>query len=145
MVATANPLSTAAGYAVLRQGGSAVDAAVAIQMVLNLVEPQSSGIGGGAFMLVHDARRGKPLVYDGRETAPVAARPDRFLDESGRPLRFFAAVVGGRSVGVPGTLRMLGAAMQVVDQNGGLQIIVRTRGGWRGAADSRREGTVQGD
>lgn len=107
MVATANPLATAAGYEVLRQGGSAVDAAVAIQMVLNLVEPQSSGIGGGAFMVVHDARSGKPLVYDGRETAPAAARPDRFLDESGRPLRFFAAVVGGRSVGVPGTLRML--------------------------------------
>jgi gamma-glutamyltranspeptidase/glutathione hydrolase len=107
MVATANPLATAAGYAVLRRGGSAVDAAVAVQMVLNLVEPQSSGIGGGAFMLIHDARRGKPLVYDGRETAPAAARPDRFLDAAGRPLRFFDAVVGGRSVGVPGTLRML--------------------------------------
>ena len=95
MVATANPLATDAGDAILRRGGSAVDAAIAVQMVLNLVEPQSSGIGGGAFMLVHDARRKTPLVYDGRETAPAAARPDRFLDAA------------GRSVGVPGTLRML--------------------------------------
>ncbi len=76
-------------------------------MVLNLVEPQSSGIGGGAFLLVHDARRGKLIAYDGRETAPAAARPDRFLDETGKPLHFFDAVVGGRSVGVPGALRML--------------------------------------
>ena len=107
MVATANPLATDAGLLILRQGGSAVDAAIAAQMVLNLVEPQSSGIGGGALMLVHDAR-GKTLVaYDGRETAPAAARPERFLDRNGAPLRFFDAVVGGRSVGVPGTLRML--------------------------------------
>ena len=84
-----------------------MDAAIAVQMVLNLVEPQSSRIGGGAIMLVHDARRKTPLVYDGRETAPAAARPDRFLDVAGRPMRFFEAVVGGRSVGVPVTLRML--------------------------------------
>jgi len=107
MVATANPLATEAGELILRRGGSAVDAAIAVQMVLNLVEPQSSGIGGGALMLVHDARRKTLLAYDGRETAPAAARPDRFLDPSGKPLRFFDAVVGGRSVGVPGTLRML--------------------------------------
>jgi gamma-glutamyltranspeptidase/glutathione hydrolase len=107
MVATANPLATDAGGGILRRGGTAIDAAIAVQMVLNLVEPQSSGIGGGAFMLVHDARRKALVVYDGRETAPAAARPDRFLDSTGRPLRFFAAVVGGRSVGVPGTLRML--------------------------------------
>ena len=107
MVATANPLATDAGDAILRRGGSAVDAAIAVQMVLNLVEPQSSGIGGGAFMLVHDARRRTLVAYDGRETAPAAARPDRFLDPTGRPMRFFDAVVGGRSVGVPGTLRML--------------------------------------
>jgi gamma-glutamyltranspeptidase/glutathione hydrolase len=107
MVATANPLATDAGEAILRRGGSAVDAAIAVQMVLNLVEPQSSGIGGGAFMLVHDARRKTILVYDGRETAPAAARPDRFLDSTGRPLHFLDVVVGGRSVGVPGTLRML--------------------------------------
>jgi gamma-glutamyltranspeptidase/glutathione hydrolase len=107
MVATANPLATEAGLRMLRRGGSAVDAAIAAQMVLNLVEPQSSGIGGGALMLVHDAGRKMLLAYDGRETAPAAARPDRFLDRAGRPLRFFDAVVGGRSVGVPGTLRML--------------------------------------
>lgn len=107
MVAAANPLATDAGYRILRRGGSAVDAAIAVQMVLNLVEPQSSGIGGGAFMLVHDARRGALVAYDGRETAPAAAKADRFLDAAGKPLRFFDAVVGGRSVGVPGTLRML--------------------------------------
>ncbi len=107
MVATANPLATDAGDRILRRGGTAVDAAIAVQMVLNLVEPQSSGIGGGAFMLVHDPRRSALIAYDGRETAPVAARPDRFLDQSGHPLHFFDAVVGGRSVGVPGTLRML--------------------------------------
>ena len=107
MVATANPLATDAGDAILRRGGTAVDAAIAVQMVLNLVEPQSSGIGGGAFLLVHDGRRRTLAAYDGRETAPAAARPDRFLDSSGRPMRFFDAVVGGRSVGVPGTLRML--------------------------------------
>jgi len=107
MVATANPLATDAGLLMLRRGGSAVDAAIAAQMVLNLVEPQSSGIGGGSLMLVHDPR-GKTLVaYDGRETAPAAARPERFLDRNGTPLRHFDAVVGGRSVGVPGTLRML--------------------------------------
>src|SRR2546425_12126884 len=97
MVAAANPLAVEAGHQILKQGGSAVDAAVAVQMVLNLVEPQSSGIGGGAFMLVHDARTGHPLVYDGRETAPRAATPDRFLDARGRPLAFYDAVVGGRS------------------------------------------------
>ena len=107
MVATANPLATDVGLEILRRGGSAVDAAIAAQMVLNLVEPQSSGIGGGALMLVHDPRRKTLAAYDGRETAPAAARPDRFLDRNGAPLRFFDAVVGGRSVGVPGTLRML--------------------------------------
>jgi len=107
MVAAAHPLAVEAGYRILVQGGSAVDAAIAVQLVLNLVEPQSSGIGGGAFMLVHDARTGHPLVYDGRETAPRAATPDRFLDAQGRPLAFYDAVVGGRSVGVPGALRML--------------------------------------
>jgi gamma-glutamyltranspeptidase/glutathione hydrolase len=107
MVAAANPLAVAAGHEMLKQGGSAVDAAVAVQMVLNLVEPQSSGIGGGAFMLFHDGRKGLLTAYDGRETAPAAARPERFLDKNGTPLRFYDAVVGGRSVGVPGTLRLL--------------------------------------
>ena len=110
MVAAANPLAVEAGYRILRQGGSAVDAAIAVQLVLNLVEPQSSGIGGGAFMLVHDARTRTLVAYDGRETAPAAARPDRFLDADGKPMRFMEAVVGGRSVGVPGVVALLGAA-----------------------------------
>ena len=110
MVVAAHPLAVDAGYAMLRKGGSAVDAAIAVQLVLNLVEPQSSGIGGGAFMLVHDAQRKRLIAYDGRETAPAAAKPDRFLDREGRPLEFFDAVVGGRSVGVPGTVALLAAA-----------------------------------
>jgi len=107
MVAAANPLAVDAGMRMLRQGGSAVDAAIAVQLVLNLVEPQSSGIGGGAFMLVHDAARRRLIAYDGRETAPAAATPDRFLDHTGEPLAFADAVVGGRSVGVPGTVALL--------------------------------------
>ena len=110
MVVAAHPLAVDAGYAALRGGGTAVDAAIAVQLVLNLVEPQSSGIGGGAFMLVHDAKRKRLIAYDGRETAPAAARPDRFLDRDGKPLDFFDAVVGGRSVGVPGTVALLAAA-----------------------------------
>ena len=107
MVAAANPLAVAAGREMLREGGTAIDAAVAAQMVLNLVEPQSSGVGGGAFMLFHNGHNGLLTAYDGRETAPAAAKPDRFLDANGKPLAFYDAVVGGRSVGVPGTLRML--------------------------------------
>ena len=107
MVAAANPLAVETGYQILREGGNAVDAAVAVQMVLNLVEPQSSGIGGGAFILFHNGRNGLLTAYDGREIAPAAAKPERFLDPQGKPLRFFEAVVGGRSVGVPGTLRAL--------------------------------------
>ncbi|MBK8740182.1 MAG: gamma-glutamyltransferase [Betaproteobacteria bacterium] len=107
MIATANPLATDAGFRILAQGGSAVDAAVAAQLVLNLVEPQSSGIGGGAFIVHHQGRTGKLAAYDGRETAPAAATPERFLGKDGKPLTFADAVVGGRSVGVPGTLRVL--------------------------------------
>jgi gamma-glutamyltranspeptidase/glutathione hydrolase len=107
MVAAANPRAVDAGVAVLAAGGSAVDAAVAVQMVLNVVEPQSSGIGGGAFMLHWSARERRMRAYDGREAAPLAARPDRFLDSSGKPLAFIDAVTNGRSVGVPGVLRML--------------------------------------
>ncbi len=104
-VAAANPLATDAGYQILKAGGSAVDAAVAVQMVLTLVEPQSSGIGGGAFLLHHD---GKDVeAFDGRETAPAGADEKLFLDADGKPLPFYQAVVGGRSVGVPGTVRML--------------------------------------
>ena len=106
-MAAANPVAVETGYRILRDGGNAIDAAVAVQMVLNLVEPQSSGIGGGTFILFHDGRNGLLTSYDGRETAPAAAREDRFLGSDGKPLRFFDAVVGGKSVGVPGTLRAL--------------------------------------
>lgn len=109
MVAAAHPLATRAGYDILRAGGNAIDAAIAVQLVLGLVEPQSSGLGGGAFLLYHDARTGRPIAYDGRETAPAAAMPDRFLDGGGKPLAFYDAVIGGRSVGVPGTVRLLEA------------------------------------
>lgn len=107
MVASANPHATRAGLEILRAGGSAVDAAIAAQLVLNLVEPQSSGIGGGAFLLHFDASSGALDAYDGRETAPASATPEMFLDAAGRPMDFWDAVVGGRSVGVPGLLRML--------------------------------------
>jgi gamma-glutamyltranspeptidase/glutathione hydrolase len=109
MVAAANPLAVDAGYRILQRGGNAVDAAIAVQLVLGLTEPQSSGLGGGAFMLLHDAKANKLIAYDGRETAPAAARPDRFLDD-GKPISFYAAVIGGKSVGVPGTVRLLETA-----------------------------------
>ncbi|RZJ26281.1 MAG: gamma-glutamyltransferase family protein [Haliea sp.] len=109
-VAAANPLATDAGYQVLKAGGSAVDAAIAVQMVLTLVEPQSSGIGGGAFLL-HSS--GKEVeAFDGREIAPAAADEKLFLAADGKPLPFYEGVVGGRSVGVPGTVRMLEMAHQ---------------------------------
>ncbi|MFO1283954.1 MAG: gamma-glutamyltransferase [Burkholderiales bacterium] len=107
IAATANGHATDAATLVLSRGGSAVDAAIAAQLVLGLVEPQSSGIGGGAFLLVHDPRDRRLRAYDGRETAPAAARPDRFLDADGRPLAFRDAVAGGASVGTPGVLRAL--------------------------------------
>ena len=107
MVAAANPHAAAAGRHILRQGGSAVDAAIAMQMVLNLVEPQSSGIGGGGFLLHYDSASGNVAAYDGRETAPAGATAEMFLDLFGQPQDFFEAVVGGKSVGVPGLLRML--------------------------------------
>lgn len=112
MVAAANPLAAEAGRQILRQGGSAVDAAIAIQLVLALVEPQSSGLGGGGFFLHFDAGSGVTTSYDGRETAPAAARPDRFLGPDGTPLEFPVAVVGGLSVGVPGLPRLLQVAHQ---------------------------------
>jgi gamma-glutamyltranspeptidase/glutathione hydrolase len=106
-VTAANPLAVDAGRVMLALGGSAVDAAIAVQMVLNLVEPQSSGIGGGAFLLHYDARHRRVESYDGRETAPAEATPQLFLGPTGTPLPFAQAVVGGRSVGTPGTLRLL--------------------------------------
>ena len=104
-VAAANPLATDAGYQVLKAGGNAIDAAVAVQMVLSLVEPQSSGIGGGAFLL-HSSGR-ELVAWDGRETAPAAATEKLFIGADGKPMPFYDGVVGGRSVGVPGTVRML--------------------------------------
>jgi gamma-glutamyltranspeptidase / glutathione hydrolase len=109
-VAAANPLATDAGQQVLRAGGSAIDAAIAVQMVLALVEPQSSGLGGGAFLLHFDGKTTQ--AYDGRETAPANATPQLFLDAHGQPLKFIDAVVGGRSVGVPGAVAMLALAHQ---------------------------------
>lgn len=105
-VAAANPLAVEAGLAVLRRGGSAVDAAVAVQAVLGLVEPQSSGLGGGAFMMAYDAATGEVTSYDGRETAPAAATPELF-HENGRPLAFRDAVLSGRSTGTPGAVALL--------------------------------------
>ncbi|MFQ5619022.1 MAG: gamma-glutamyltransferase [Rhodospirillales bacterium] len=110
MIAAANPLAAQAGLEMLRAGGSAVDAAIAAQMVLNLVEPQSSGLGGGGFMMHFNAKTGDIAAYDGRETAPAQARPDMFLRGDGAPMKFYEAAVGGLAVGVPGLLRMLEAA-----------------------------------
>ncbi|MCA3180504.1 MAG: gamma-glutamyltransferase family protein [Burkholderiaceae bacterium] len=110
MVATANPHASAAAMTVLARGGGALDAAIAAQMVLTLVEPQSSGIGGGAFLLHRDGRSNAVVAWDGRETAPAGADERLFLGPDGKPLAFFDAVVGGRSVGVPGVVRMLEAA-----------------------------------
>ncbi len=112
MVAAANPLAVQAGYDMLKNGGSAADAMIAVQLVLNLVEPQSSGVGGGAFLLYHDAAAGSTIAYDGRETAPAGATPELFLNADGAPLGFWEAVVGGRSVGVPGTVRLLESVHQ---------------------------------
>ncbi|AYH42935.1 gamma-glutamyltransferase [Azoarcus sp. DN11] len=106
MVVTVNPHATAAALEILRAGGSAVDAAIAAALVLNVVEPQSSGIGGGGFLVQHDARRGRTSAWDGRETAPAGVDERLFLTPGGDKMAFYDAVVGGRSVGVPGLLRM---------------------------------------
>ncbi|SFL62247.1 gamma-glutamyltransferase [Shimia aestuarii] len=107
MVVAAHPLAVRAGSDILREGGTAADAMVAVQAVLGLVEPQSSGLGGGAFLVWYDAQSGEVTTLDGRETAPLSATPRLFQDEAGQPLKFFDAVVGGRSVGVPGTPMLL--------------------------------------
>ncbi len=112
MVAAANPLAVEAGLRVLREGGGAVDAAVAIQAVLGLVEPQSSGLGGGAFLVFYDAKTGKVTAYDGREKAPAGAGPDMFLAPDGKPLPFVRAVLSGRATGVPGAVAMLAQAQK---------------------------------
>ncbi len=107
MISATNPLAVEAGARVLKAGGTAADAMVAVQTVLGLVEPQSSGLGGGAFLVWYDAEKGELTTLDGRETAPMAATPTLFQDDSGESLKFFDAVVGGRSVGTPGTPRLL--------------------------------------
>jgi gamma-glutamyltranspeptidase/glutathione hydrolase len=111
-VAAANPLAVEAGLKILREGGTAVDAAVAVQAVLGLVEPQSSGLGGGAFMTYYDAASGKVTAYDGRETAPKGATPDMFIGPDGKPLGYAESVLSGRSVGAPGAVAMLDLAQK---------------------------------
>ncbi|HEV7385058.1 MAG TPA: gamma-glutamyltransferase, partial [Phenylobacterium sp.] len=101
MIAAAEPVAVDAGLKVLKAGGSAVDAAVAVQAVLGLVEPQSSGLGGGSFMVYYDARTRQVTAYNGRETAPAGATPDMFYGPDGRPLPKGQAMIGGRSAGVP--------------------------------------------
>jgi gamma-glutamyltranspeptidase / glutathione hydrolase len=110
MVSAANPYAVKAGYRVLKAGGSAVDAAIAVQMVLTLVEPQSSGIGGGAFILHWDEKEKKLTSWDGRETAPSSAGGDLFLDDNGKVMGWWDALAGGRSVGVPGVIAALSKA-----------------------------------
>ncbi len=107
MVAAANPHATQAGYDVLKRGGNAIDAMVATQLMLGLVEPQSSGLGGGAFLVYYDADENQVTTFDGRETAPMAATPRLFQDETGEKLKFWDAVVGGLSVGTPGTVKLM--------------------------------------
>ena len=117
MVAAANPYASEAGKNILARGGSAIDAAIAVQLVLTLVEPQSSGIGGGAFILHFDGKQKALTTFDGRETAPQSATPDLFIGKDGKPVRWIEAVVGGRSVGVPG---VLAALKQAHEQHGKL-------------------------
>ena len=117
MVSVANPHAAAAGARVLSEGGTAADAMVAVQAVLGLVEPQSSGIGGGAFLVWYDGKSGETTTLDGRETAPLAATPRLFQNEKGERLKFWDAVVGGRSVGVPGTPALMEAAHKKWGQN----------------------------
>ena len=117
MISVANPHAAAAGARVLSEGGTAADAMVAVQAVLGLVEPQSSGIGGGAFLVWYDSKSGEITTLDGRETAPLAATPRLFQNENGERLKFWDAVVGGRSVGVPGTPALMEAAHKKWGQN----------------------------
>ncbi|WP_372761164.1 gamma-glutamyltransferase [Pseudoalteromonas sp.] len=110
MVAAANPYAAEAGQAILAKGGNAIDAAIATQLVLTLVEPQSSGIGGGAFMLYYNKADNTLTSFDGRETAPSNANESLFLDKHGKAVKWIEAVVGGRSVGVPGILHAFASA-----------------------------------
>jgi len=105
--ASAHPVATEAGMEILQAGGSATDAAMAMMLVLTVVEPQSSGIGGGGFFLHHDGKSGWMETIDGRETAPAAASADRFLNKDGNPMGYRTAIPGGKSVGVPGNMRLM--------------------------------------
>ena len=107
MVSAANPYATKVGAKIIEDGGNAIDATVAIQLILGLVEPQSSGLGGGAFLVYWDATKSALTTFDGRETAPAVVDGNLFLGSDGKPMQFFDAVVGGRSVGTPGTLKLL--------------------------------------
>ena len=107
MAVTANPNATRAAYDILSRGGSVVDAAIAAQAVLGLVEPQSSGLGGGAFALYYNAADKKIFSYDGRETAPANATQDMFIKSDGETMDFYDAVLSGKSIGVPGTPRLM--------------------------------------
>ena len=110
IVSTANPLASEAGREILREGGSAADAAMAVMVALTVVEPQSSGIGGGGFLLYNDGRTGRIATIDGRETAPASATPNRFVNPDGSPMAFMQAVPGGLSVGVPGNIALMASA-----------------------------------
>lgn len=121
MVVSANPYATDAGYQMLQQGGSAVDAAIAVQLVLGLVEPQSSGIGGGLFMLAWQENSKKLHTLDGRETAPAAATPDWFV-QNGKLLDWPQAFVGGKAVGTPGVIAALSQAHQKLGKLGWEQL-----------------------
>jgi len=110
IVSTANPLASEAGREILREGGSAADAAMAVMVALTVVEPQSSGIGGGGFLLYNDGKTGRVATIDGRETAPASATPNRFVNPDGSPMAFMQAVPGGLSVGVPGNIALMASA-----------------------------------
>lgn len=113
MVATAHPLASEIGAEVLRKGGNAIDASIAIQFALNVVEPMMSGIGGGGFMMVYDGKTKKTTIVNSRERAPQGAAPDMFLDENGKPIPFATRSTGGTAVGVPGTLKGLETAHEM--------------------------------
>ncbi len=112
MVATSNDHATLAGLRALQSGGNAVDAMATVQFVLTVAEPYASGIGGGCFIMIHDAEREKVVAVDGREEAPAALTPDAFLDDSGEPIPFRRRVTGGQPVGVPGTLAAMAYALE---------------------------------
>src|SRR5205085_973815 len=111
-VAAGDARAAKAGLEILQKGGSAIDAAIATQLVLNLVEPQSSGIGGGSLMMYWDQKAQKITAFDGREKAPAAATSERFMKADGTPMDWKDAFFGGKSVGVPGTVKLLEAAHQ---------------------------------